>query len=152
MGPYWLIAAWFGQIGLLHRTSWKWQGGVLGGKNITVWLSPCPLRSGALLSKLLSSVITPFSWPKQGVHWALRRLALKEKKLHFFSAGGDAISGGGRDCSPECKNQPDHGRRRQKYYPRGPQEALPPAPTHRIDRGQSPEQVDMLLEGGWECQ
>jgi hypothetical protein len=39
--------AWFGWIGLLQSTTWKWRGGVLAGRKTTVWLSPCRLSLGA---------------------------------------------------------------------------------------------------------
>ena len=44
-------------------------------------------------------------------------------------------------------NHHNHGRRRRKWSPRASQNALRPAPTRHIDRGQSPEQADMLVVG-----
>ena len=44
-------------------------------------------------------------------------------------------------------NSPDHGLRRHKWAPRGPQEALRTAPTCRADRGQPPEQANVLFVG-----
>ena len=46
-------------------------------------------------------------------------------------------------------NSPDHGLRRRKWAPRGPPEALRPAPTRRIDRGQPPDRANMLFVGGY---
>jgi hypothetical protein len=42
----------------------------------------------------------------------------------------------------------DHGLRRRKLAPRGPLEAFRPALTRRNDRGQPPEQANILFVGG----
>jgi len=44
-------------------------------------------------------------------------------------------------------NSPDHGLRRRKWAPRGPQKALRAALTCRADRGQPPEQANVLFVG-----
>jgi len=77
MGPYWLIWAWFGWIGLLQSTTWKWRGGVLAGRKTAVWLSPCRLSLGVYsLGKRGSS-----NWGKgKGWHWT--------KFGHIFAATG----------------------------------------------------------------